>query len=151
MTQTRSHSSLASGSRNWRLRGSSAPSSSRQELRKHHNFSAIFSEQRVVYTQGSKGRSPIDAFVEFVKATRPDWFPIPADFIPSPDTSAEVSLELSQKTAAMNETFAPRGFVPVVHVDPVFARYFERAVITLNPTSVAIGGLVPLLLHQTID
>ena len=47
--------------------------SSRRELRKHHNFSGeIFLDNGSFTLKAAGVESPIDAFVEFVKATRPD-------------------------------------------------------------------------------
>jgi len=56
---------------------------------------------------------PIDDYVEFVTECRPDWYPIPADYIPHPQlTSVEQKL-LFNKTMQINLEYTGQGFVPI--------------------------------------
>ncbi len=95
------------------------------------------------------GREPaIEAFKEFVAATRPAWHPVPADYIPRPSDSERRQRELFDKTVAVLEAHAGDGSCPVIHAGPWLERYLD-VLRRLNLTSrLAVGGLVPHLLNS---
>jgi 7-cyano-7-deazaguanine tRNA-ribosyltransferase len=87
----------------------------------------------------------IEEYVGYVRRAKPDWYPVPIDYIPSPSLGAAAARRLADKTATINDTYAPRGFVPVVHVGPSFHRLFEGVLRRRWPPRIAIGGIVPHL------
>jgi queuine/archaeosine tRNA-ribosyltransferase len=93
---------------------------------------------------------PVSEYSEFVRSALPDWFPVPADFIPSPNLERASQHELMRRTMAMNVDFADKGFVPVLHAGDWLEEYleaFEREGFLRGP-HIAIGGLVPRLLSS---
>jgi hypothetical protein len=98
------------------------------------------------YTMLRDGGKPrIDEYVDFVARAKPDWFPVPVDYLPSPSNSRLVARRLAEKTARINDLFGHSGYVPVVHMGPHFAEYFRRTLQTLKPERIAVGGMVPYL------
>jgi len=67
-----------------------------------------------------------EEYMAFVKAARPDWFPISRDEIPSPQMPSEQQRLCLQRTMRVNRRFAgvdaetlmyePSSFVPIVHI-----------------------------------
>ena len=98
---------------------------------------------------------PRDEYEAFVEEADPDWYPIPQDYIPSPEVGAEGQLEYLQETMTVNRKYSQNGhagdeFVPVLHVSRVLDTYLERfqASETIQEQShIAIGGIVPNLLR----
>ena len=93
---------------------------------------------------------PIEEYVEFVSIVRPDWYPVPADYIPHPQLSRREQKLLFHKTMKMNLKYADKGFVPVMHAGDWLEEYlqaFERHGL-LSCDQVALGGLVPRLLSS---
>lgn len=109
------------------------------------------------------GKEPCaSAFWKFVKRTKPDWYPIPADFIPLPSMNEAEQHDCFKKTMRYNYEYSFNGCVPVVHVGAKLNQYLRalKAHDALSKKKVlALGGLVPLLLQtkgtgskvQTID
>jgi hypothetical protein len=92
-------------------------------------------------------RADYEAFVE---AARPDWYPVPRDYIPAPGMTAWRQGRHRNLTVAENAAYRHDGYAPVVHVGPHLGRYVEA--LQADPRlaakpSVAIGGLVPNLLR----
>lgn len=90
-----------------------------------------------------------DRYDEFVAAAKPDWYPIPQDFIPSPSMGKEQATESFRKTMDMNEAYADRPHVPVIHVGTLMSDYMcaLKKVGIVKPTQIALGGIVPNLLR----
>lgn len=96
------------------------------------------------------GDAPIAAYEEFVEKTKPDWKPIPQDFIPSPKMSLAKQTNCLEKTMAVNVAFEHDGFVPVVHISRVFNKYLselKKNEKLMAKKSIALGGIVPNLLR----
>jgi len=91
---------------------------------------------------------PIDDYVEFVKQAKPDWYPVPTDFIPHPQLSPSAQRVLFEKTMRMNLEYASGGYVPVIHAGDWLEEYLEDLEKNQVPLSkgVGLGGLVPRLL-----
>ena len=91
---------------------------------------------------------PINEYVEFVNEARPDWYPVPADYIPHPQLPNNEQKELFSQTMKINRRYAGQGFVPVVHAGDWLGEYLEGLERTglLPSGQVALGGLVPRLL-----
>lgn len=91
------------------------------------------------------GKPNVAEYVRFVESAKPDWFPIPVDYLPAPSSSRRVAKLLAEKTASMNQEFGGSGYVPVVHMGPHFLEYFAEVLKLLRPDRLAVGGMVPYL------
>lgn len=87
-------------------------------------------------------------YAEFVAATRPAWYPVPADFIPLPSYSRQRQRRLFERTRAVLEANSGDGFCPVVHPGPWLDLYMEVLHRLGQTKQLAIGGLVPHLLNS---
>lgn len=97
------------------------------------------------------GKTPESrAYWKFVKEVKPDWYPIPADFIPLPSMSAAEQHKCFRKTMYYNRAYSFDGCVPVVHAGVKLDNYL-RAFAAHNDLrrkrQLALGGLVPQLLQ----
>jgi hypothetical protein len=96
-----------------------------------------------------RGDEPLTKeYTEFVAATRPAWYPVPADFIPLPSYSRERQRQLFKRTIAVLQENHGDGFCPVVHPGPWLDRYMEVLHRLGQTKQLAIGGLVPHLLNS---
>jgi hypothetical protein len=92
-----------------------------------------------------------DAYEEFAAAARPDWRPVPQDFIPSPAMSVEEQRSCIARTMTMNRRFASGSHVPVIHVSALIGEYLDA--LLADPElrcapDVGLGGIVPNLLRS---
>lgn len=94
------------------------------------------------------GEPAVKEYTEFVAATRPAWYPVPADFIPLPSYSRQRQRRLFDRTRAVLEANNSNGFCPVVHPGPWLDRYMEVLHRLGQTQQLAIGGLVPHLLSS---
>lgn len=95
--------------------------------------------------------APVKEYEEFVEKTKPDWKPIPHDFIPSPKMSLAKQNECLTRTMAVNMEFKHDGFVPVIHISKVINKYISEVKNCddlSKKKSIAIGGIVPNLLRS---
>lgn len=87
----------------------------------------------------------------FVQKARPDWYPIPQDYIPTPQMTSAEGRACMERTMQVNHTYADGGYIPVVHLGPYLDTYLERltgdARLFAKP-SIALGGIVPNLLRM---
>ena len=96
-----------------------------------------------------KNREPaVEAYKRFVESTQPDWYPVPADFIPRPSDSLRRQRELFEKTVAVLEAHVGNGFCPVIHAGPWLGPYLDVIQRLGLTTQLAVGGLVPHLLNS---
>ena len=92
-------------------------------------------------------------FDAFARAARPDWHPVPADYIPTPDLSPWA--RGGRVTRTLNQLRRSTGgpHVPVVHVGPHLPRYLNelrkmpRVLCDRATPCLAVGGIVPNLLR----
>lgn len=95
--------------------------------------------------------TPIKEYEEFVAYARPDWRPVPQDFIPAPQMTLRQQRACLARTMRINRAFEHDGFVPVIHVSRVLREYVaelkshER--LAAKP-ALALGGIVPNLLRS---
>ncbi len=85
-------------------------------------------------------------YQEFVSRSKPDWYPVPADFIPLPSMTRAEQESCFEKTMRRNRNFSFDGFVPVIHAGGKLEKYIKaiQAHEELNRKNVlALGGLVP--------
>jgi 7-cyano-7-deazaguanine tRNA-ribosyltransferase len=111
----------------------------------------IYLDNGAFYFLSHVGQTPVNQYIEFVRESRPDWFPIPQDFIPTPRMSLEEQRQCFQNTMEFNHNFAAGDYVPVLHISPQLTEY--TTAISQNPLLVtkqtlAIGGIVPNLLRS---
>jgi len=110
----------------------------------------VYLDNGAFFLLNSAGRTPRKHYREFVKEARPDWYPIPQDFIPTPRMSTEEQQTCFRRTMIVNRAYQRDGYVPVIHVSRFLGQYLtavqghER--LSAKP-AIAIGGLVPNLLR----
>lgn len=97
---------------------------------------------------GETARNEYEAFVEHA---RPDWYPIPQDYIPSPAMTLDEQRGCLDRTMRVNLAYQHDGFVPVIHISQVI----EESIVALQAhprlvakPAVALGGIVPNLLRM---
>ena len=89
-------------------------------------------------------------YEDFVRDARPGWWPVPRDFIPTPNMPAEKQLECFKNTMAVNRAYQGDGFVPVIHVSRFLKDYLVEIQSSEQLSSkpgIALGGIVPNLLR----
>lgn len=95
-------------------------------------------------------QEPAEDYAEFVRAARPDWWPVPCDYIPAPWMSPDEQRERLHRTMAMNRAYGTDGYVPVIHASALLEEYVaalrEEPGLAAKP-AIALGGLVPNLLR----
>ncbi len=95
---------------------------------------------------------PLEEYDAFVKEAKPDWYPIPRDYIPIPSMTAAEREDAYRRTMTVNRAYEHDGYVPVVHIGEYLETY-SRA-ITRNTRlackpAIALGGIVPNLLRTS--
>jgi hypothetical protein len=109
----------------------------------------IYLDNGAFYFLGRAGETPRQEYVEFVAQAKPDWWPIPQDFIPVPQMSEPQQLACFERTMAVNEAYQHDGYVPVLHISRLLEHYIEAFAANdrLNAkAAIALGGIVPNLL-----
>ncbi len=89
-------------------------------------------------------------YEEFVAEAKPDWKPVPQDFIPAPSMSVYEQGKCLRRTMDVNTAFQHDGFVPVIHISRVINKYISELKDNDKLTAksrLAIGGIVPNLLR----
>lgn len=92
----------------------------------------------------------VAAYEEFVTVARPDWWPVPQDFIPAPSMSRAEVEECFRRTMAMNRRAACRPEIPVIHIGPLLGDYLaalEADERLAARADLGLGGIVPNLLR----
>lgn len=123
-----------------------------------HTFLAVPQHIKIYLDNGAfsflsrTGSVPQAAYTEFVKHARPDWWPVPQDFIPTPKMPAREKWRCFQRTMRVNRAYQHDGFVPIIHIGPYLARYLtliedEDPHVLHTKAAVALGGIVPNLLR----
>ncbi len=89
-------------------------------------------------------------YEEFIIAARPDWCPIPQDFIPTPKMTQDEQEKCFLRTMEINIGYQKNGCVPVIHI----SRFLEKYVDAIQASeglaakpAIALGGIVPNLLR----
>lgn len=93
----------------------------------------------------------INDYEEFSERTKPDWKPIPIDFIPSPQMSIAQQKKCLSRTMKVNIDYNHNGYVPVIHISRVlddYIREIKGSVALRGKKSIALGGIVPNLLRS---
>ncbi len=93
---------------------------------------------------------PTRDYWKFVNQARPDWYPVPADFIPLPSMTEAEQESCFRKTMYYNREYSFDGCVPVIHAGGKLGKYIKaiQAHDKLSRKKVlALGGLVPQFLQ----
>ncbi len=112
---------------------------------------SIYLDNGAFYFLKRGGKIPWREYEEFVREARPDWYPIPQDYIPAPRMTDEEQQECLRQTMEVNQAYRHDGFVPVIHISRHLNEYLRqlRADEQLQAKpSVALGGIVPNLLRM---
>lgn len=110
----------------------------------------VFLDNGAFYFLGHPGEASQADYESFVAAARPDWWPIPRDFIPTPRMTIEEQRWCLERTMQVNVAYRYDGYVPVVHISQVIPDYIlalRMSNILENKPALALGGLVPNLLR----
>jgi 7-cyano-7-deazaguanine tRNA-ribosyltransferase len=85
-----------------------------------------------------------------VSQAKPDWWPIPRDYIPTPRMTIEEQRGRLRQTMDVNLAYSRDGYVPVIHVSQLIDEYIAEVRShdgLLAKPAIAVGGLVPQLLR----
>jgi len=111
----------------------------------------IFLDNGAFYFLNHAGRNPRREYEEFVAQARPDWWPIPQDFIPTPQMTRAEQRRCFTRTMQVNRAYQHDGFVPVIHTGRFLEQYTESVqqdeCLAAKP-ALALGALVPNLLRS---
>ena len=109
----------------------------------------VYLDNGSFYFINREGETPRKDYEEFVEQAKPDWYPIPQDFIPTPKMSLKDQESCLHRTMDMNYDYEHDGFVPVIHISRVLDSYLylikQNEKISAKPM-IALGGIVPNLL-----
>jgi queuine/archaeosine tRNA-ribosyltransferase len=98
------------------------------------------------------GEVPRKDYEEFIANAKPDWYPIPQDYIPIPKMSLEEQQECFRRTMQVNRKYDYDGYTPVIHVGQFLEKYSsavkKHEKISLKER-IALGGIVPNLLRAS--
>lgn len=110
----------------------------------------IYLDNGAFYFLRTGGDVPRREYEAFVLEARPDWYPIPQDYIPTPGMSDEEQLRRLTRTMEVNRAFRADGYVPVIHISRHLDQYLEElhadCSLRAKPI-VALGAIVPNLLR----
>jgi 7-cyano-7-deazaguanine tRNA-ribosyltransferase len=110
----------------------------------------IFLDNGAFYFSRNQITTPTKGYEEFVAHARPDWRPIPQDFIPAPSMTLRQQRSCLTRTMRSNLNFQHDGYVPVIHISRVLKEYVSHLKahkrLAAKPF-LALGGIVPNLLR----
>lgn len=112
----------------------------------------LYLDNGAFYFISREGETPVKEYKEFVEKAKPDWFPIPQDFIPTPKMSREEQEKCFFRTMEMNLNYQHGSYIPVIHVSNFLEDYVDeikKHETLLEKPYIALGGIVPNLLRAT--
>lgn len=112
----------------------------------------IYLDNGAFYFIGKSELVPEQEYNEFVSAAKPDWWPIPQDFIPVATLGVAEQYDCYTRTMAGNLSYQNERHTPVIHISN-YLHMYTSAVLS-NPClcakpSIALGGIVPNLLRRS--
>lgn len=111
----------------------------------------IYLDNGAFYFGANGIEASLDEYEEFVEEAKPDWKPIPRDYIPFPSMSSQQRVGCLKKTMRVNLRYQHNGYVPVVHIGSQLAQYSEQVSADENLSkkpALALGAIVPNLLRK---
>jgi 7-cyano-7-deazaguanine tRNA-ribosyltransferase len=110
----------------------------------------VYLDNGAFYFLSHEGTMPRKQYEKFVERAKPDWYPIPQEFIPTPQMTDDEQQNCFERTMKVNRSFEHDGFVPVIHAGAVLTDYIAaigaNKKLSAKPI-IALGGLVPNLLR----
>ena len=68
-----------------------------------------------------------EEYEEFVQLAKPDWYPIPQDFIPTPKMTVKEQKKSFERTMEMNFAYKNEPqYVPVIHIGQFMEEYINQ-------------------------
>lgn len=123
-------------------------------LREHFGIPShikIYLDNGAFYFLSHDGGTPRREYEEFVAQAQPDWWPIPQDFIPTPQMTKTEQRRCFTRTMKVNRAYQHDGFVPVIHTGHFLEQYTESVLtnerLAAKP-ALALGAMVPNLLRS---
>jgi 7-cyano-7-deazaguanine tRNA-ribosyltransferase len=110
----------------------------------------IYLDNGAFYFLEKDEERPQEEYEKFVEQAKPDWWPIPQDFIPIPTMALEQQRLYFDRTMNMNRAYQYDGYVPVIHISRLLGEYTDAIKanhhLMIKP-KIALGGIVPNLLR----
>ena len=109
----------------------------------------IFLDNGSFYFAGRDGETPAAEYEEFIRDAKPDWYPIPQDFIPTPKMNRGEQKKCFDRTMEVNRAYDFEGYVSVVHISAFLPQYTAAIKASKKLEAkpcLALGGIVPNLL-----
>jgi hypothetical protein len=111
----------------------------------------IYLDNGAFYFLRRSGDRAMAEYEEFVARARPDWYPIPQDYIPNPKMTPVEQRQCLTLTMGVNRQYHQDGFVPVIHVGGLIDDYVAAVRaddrLAAKP-AIGLGGIVPNLLRM---
>lgn len=111
----------------------------------------IYLDNGAFYFGSQDSDAPLDEYEEFVEKAKPDWKPIPQDYIPFPNMTWQKRRGCFDRTMRVNLKYQHNGYVPVVHIGNHLTDYTSRLSadeqLSKKPW-IALGAIVPNLLRR---
>lgn len=111
----------------------------------------VYLDNGAFYFGSQPGSASLDEYEEFVEQAKPDWKPIPQDYIPFPSMTPQKQRGCFDRTMRANERYQHNGYVPVVHIGNHLLQYTARIHadkrLSKKPR-IALGAIVPNLLRK---
>ena len=111
----------------------------------------IYLDNGAFYFGAQNVDSPVDEYEEFVERAKPDWKPIPQDYIPFPSMTGQQRRACFTKTMRINLQYQHNGYVPVVHIGSHLKAYTNSVSADESLSKkpwIALGAIVPNLLRK---
>jgi 7-cyano-7-deazaguanine tRNA-ribosyltransferase len=111
----------------------------------------VYLDNGAFYFGSQDGDAPVDEYEEFVEKAKPDWKPIPQDYIPFPSMTGQKRWGCFTKTMRVNLQYQHNGYVPVVHIGSHLKEYTTRVSADKSLSKkpwIALGAIVPNLLRK---
>jgi 7-cyano-7-deazaguanine tRNA-ribosyltransferase len=110
----------------------------------------VYLDNGAFYFLSRGGNTPVDEYEAFVERAKPDWYPVPRDYIPTPAMTYEEQKSCFVQTMRANIEYHQNGYTPVIHISHFLRNYLLK--IEAHPRlskkrSIALGGMVPNLLR----
>ena len=110
----------------------------------------VFLDNGAFYFLGRDGDTSYGDYEQFVVAAKPDWWPIPRDFIPVPAMTEAEQRACLRRTMTINRAYRADSYVPVIHIGKLMPSYLaavRRSADLRAKPAIALGGIVPNLLR----